>query len=112
MVPIGHTWVVQTREQQPVRFPDKDGLVINANGDPWKLRTLHPCPKPVAEMGFLIEGLTLPGQVILDCFCGTGSGLVAAEQLGRRWIGCDLSRHYCQIAMKRLAETLQHPAIG
>ena len=56
-------------------------------------------------MGFIIEALTTPGQVILDCFCGTGSGLVAAEKLGRLWIGCDKSRTYCQIAMRELGAT-------
>jgi DNA modification methylase len=103
-LPIGHTWVVQSKERQPIRFPDKDGLVMNADGDPWRLRKFHPCPKPVAEMGFIIEALTMPGQVILDCFCGLGSTLVAAKTLGRRWIGCDLSKYYCQIAMMRLAK--------
>src|SRR5690606_33531336 len=44
----------------------------------------------------------LPGQTVLDCCCGLGSTLVAAELLGRNWIGCDLSRTYCQVAMKRL----------
>jgi DNA modification methylase len=68
------------------------------------LKMLHPCPKPVEEMALLIKALTEPGQIILDCFCGLGSTLVAAQQLGRRWIGCDRSRFYCQIAMRRLAE--------
>jgi DNA modification methylase len=53
-------------------------------------------------MAWMIESLTKPGQVVLDCFCGLGSTLIAAEQLGRNWIGCDLSRNYCKIAMRRL----------
>ena len=52
----------------------------------------------------MIEALTQPGQIVLDCFCGLGSTLVAAQQLGRLWIGCDKGRTYCQWAMKRLAE--------
>src|ERR1700690_2945714 len=67
------------------------------------LRKIHPCPKPVEEMQFLVESLTRPGQIILDCCCGTGSTLLAAEMTNRQWIGCDLSKRYCQIAMKRLA---------
>ena len=51
----------------------------------------------------MVESLTQPGQVVLDCCCGIGSTLIAADLLGRQWIGCDLSRRYCQIAMKRLA---------
>jgi site-specific DNA-methyltransferase (adenine-specific) len=97
----GHIWIVQTREQRPIAFPaDRDGVIFyRPNG----LRGLHPCPKTIEEMKFMIESLTKPGQTVLDCFCGLGTTLVAAEQLGRRWIGCDLSRRYCQIAMKRLA---------
>lgn len=68
------------------------------------LKKLHPCPKPVEEMLFLIDALTQPGEIILDCACGTGGTLVAVAQLSRRWIGCDKSRTYCQVAMKRLAE--------
>jgi site-specific DNA-methyltransferase (adenine-specific) len=66
------------------------------------LRKLHPCPKPVEELAFLVESLTKPGEIILDCFCGLGSTLIAAEMLDRKWIGCDLGRTYCQAAMQRL----------
>jgi site-specific DNA-methyltransferase (adenine-specific) len=92
---------VQTREQTPIPFPaDRDGLIFY---QPLKgLQDLHPCPKTIEEMAFVIESLTKPGQIVLDCFCGLGSTLVAAQQLGRFWVGCDRSRHYCQIAIKRL----------
>ncbi len=96
----GHVWVVQTREQQPVEFPHRDSLVMYQNVGP--LRKLHPCIKPPEELAFIIESLTQPGQIVLDCFCGLGSTLLAAQQLGRRWIGCDRSRNYCRVAMKRL----------
>lgn len=102
---FGHIWVVQTREQAPIRFPDDDALLIIGSRGWW--RDYHPCPKSTEEMQFLVRHLTQPGQIVLDCFAGTGTTLVAAEQLGRRWIGCDLSRRYCQVAMKRLAELRQ-----
>lgn len=97
----GHTWIVQTKEQTPIDFPAKDSLVVYEQNEP--IRKYHPCPKPVEEAAFMIEALTNPGQIVLDCCCGLGSTLVAAQQLGRRWIGCDLSKRYCQITMKRLA---------
>jgi hypothetical protein len=97
----GHTWVVQTRDQQPIDFPPKDSLITcNALGS---LTRKHPCIKPPEELAFMIEALTAPGQIVLDCFCGLGSTLVSAEQLNRLWIGCDLSRSYCKIAMQWLA---------
>jgi DNA modification methylase len=97
---FGHIWLVQTREQQPVRFPDADSLIV-LDTRPALLK-LHPCPKAVKEMTFLVEHLTQPSEIILDCFAGIGSTLVAAQRLGRRWIGCDLSRAYCRVALRRL----------
>jgi DNA modification methylase len=97
---FGHIWVVQTREQTPIRFPDDDALVTVGRRP--KITRLHPCPKAENEMLFLVRHLTEPGQIVLDCFCGSGTTLVAAQQLGRRWIGCDLSELYCQVAMNRL----------
>jgi phage N-6-adenine-methyltransferase len=93
-------WIVQTRERRPIPFPaDRDGVIVFD-----KLARGHPFPKPVEELAFMIEALTKPGQIVLDCFAGTGSTLVAAEQLGRRWVGCDLGLRYCRIAMGRLAD--------
>lgn len=100
---VPNAWVVQTRERQPVEHPN-DMLVRVDRKVFVPFKKLHPCPKPVEELMFMIESLTEPGQIILDCFCGLGSTLVAAEMLGRKWIGCDVSRTYCQVAMKRLAK--------
>jgi site-specific DNA-methyltransferase (adenine-specific) len=97
----GNLWVVQTQDQQPIPFPsNRDGLIFYKGLG--RLRKWHPCPKTVEEMLFLVESLSAPGQIVLDPFCGTGSTLVAAQRLGRRWIGCDLSDRYCKIALRRL----------
>lgn len=100
----GHVWIVQTREQQPIEFPERDSLVTYDDLGLAMIR-LHPCIKPPEESAFIIESVTQPGEIVLDCFCGLGGSLIAAKKLGRSWIGCDLSRTYCQVAMKRLAET-------
>lgn len=102
MAASGHVWVVQTQEQQPINFPARDSLIKYDNPGP--LIKKHPCIKPPEDMAFLIESLTSPGDTILDCFCGLGSTLVAAKNLGRQWIGCDRSRNYCRIALRRLRE--------
>lgn len=102
MNPTGHSWVVQTREQAPVPFPNRDALVVHEDSRSFK--RFHPCPKPVEELQFLVESLTDPGDIVLDCFCGLGSTLIAADLLGRRWIGCDISKRYCQVTMMRLQE--------
>jgi site-specific DNA-methyltransferase (adenine-specific) len=97
---FGHSWLVQRREQTPIQQPDDDALLL-LDKKP-ELSLLHPCAKAVEEMAFLIRHLTQPGDIILDPFCGSGTTLVAAHQLGRRWIGCDKGPTYCQVAMNRL----------
>lgn len=63
---------------------------------------LHPTQKPLELMKALIELVTLPGQVVLDPFCGSGTTLVAAAELGRRWIGMEIDEGYCRAARERL----------
>ena len=110
MAAIGNVWVAQTRERQPIDFPQRDSLIMCDRAPYLPLRKHHPCPQPCEELQFLVEALTQPSQIVLDCCCGLGSTLVAAESLGRKWIGCDLSRTYCQISMKRLAAVAKMPS--
>jgi len=64
----------------------------------------HDCPKPIKLMIRLVNDLTDVGQEILDPFCGSGTTLVAAKQLGRKAVGIEISEKYCEIAVKRLAQ--------
>ncbi len=45
-----------------------------------------------------------PGDIVADFFCGSGTTLAAAEKLGRRWIGCDLSRYAVHVTRKRFLD--------
>lgn len=65
--------------------------------------TDHPTTKPLSLMTRIISVITNPGQIILDCCCGSGSTLIAAKQTGRHWIGIDISEEYCRLARKRVA---------
>ena len=64
----------------------------------------HPTQKPVALMRWILERWTKPGDLILDPYCGSGPVLQAAKDLGRRAIGVEICREYCDIAIKRLAQ--------
>jgi len=50
----------------------------------------YPTPKPLALLERIINASSNPGDVVLDPFCGCGPAIVAAEKLGRKWIGIDI----------------------
>lgn len=58
--------------------------------------------KPVDLIERIISIASRPDDLVLDCFCGSGSTLVAAERSGRRWIGADLGRFAIHTSRKRL----------
>ena len=64
---------------------------------------LHVAQKPTKLLRALIELTTARDQVVLDPFCGSGSTLVAAKSLGRRYIGFDNDRECVRVASERLA---------
>jgi site-specific DNA-methyltransferase (adenine-specific) len=79
----------------------RDGSVLRFNTVPSAGR-LHPTEKPLELLCYLIGKLS--PDVILDPFMGSGSTLVAAKQLGRKAIGCEVEERYCEIAANRLAQ--------
>ena len=61
----------------------------------------HPTMKPVELVTRALEHASLPGQVVTDPFLGSGTTLIAAEQLGRRCFGIEIDPHYCDVIVKR-----------
>lgn len=78
--------------------------------DVWEFKDpqqmLYPTTKNIDMLKLIIETSSNPGDWVLDCFCGSGTTLVAAQQLGRRWIGIDKSERAISVARKRIAEAL------
>ncbi len=62
----------------------------------------HPTTKPLALMRELVSLFSDPGELVLDPFAGSGSTGVACNQLGRRFLGWELSPEYHAIATRRL----------
>lgn len=64
---------------------------------------LHPTQKPLEVLSPLIGAFCPPGGLVLDPFCGSGSTLLAARQLGRDWLGIELDAGHRRTAAQRLA---------
>lgn len=60
--------------------------------------------KPEELLRRIILSASNPGDIVADFFCGSGTTLAVAEKLGRRWIGCDLSKFAIQVTRKRLLD--------
>ena len=64
---------------------------------------IHPAQKPIEVMRWCIEESDIDG-IILDPFMGSGTTLVAAYSLGRKAIGIEIEKKYCDIAIQRLRQ--------
>lgn len=62
----------------------------------------YPTQKPEALLERIIKASSNNGDLVLDCFCGSGTTLATAQKLGRRWIGCDINLGAIQTTTKRL----------
>jgi site-specific DNA-methyltransferase (adenine-specific) len=65
---------------------------------------LHPTQKPLPCLLPFIETFSAPGDLVLDPFAGSGSTLLAARTLGRRYLGIELDAGYHAIAQRRLGQ--------
>lgn len=64
----------------------------------------YPTQKPLALLERIIAASSNPGDVVLDPFCGCGTAIAAAEKLGRRWLGIDVT-HLAIAAIRRRMDT-------
>ena len=64
----------------------------------------HPTPKPIQLIRKMILNASNEGDLVLDCFMGSGTTAVASQQTNRKFIGSELSEEYVKICEKRLAQ--------
>lgn len=76
----------------------------NGSADGKENLKLHPTVKPVAMLKDAILDVTKRGDIVLDCFLGSGSTLIACEQTGRICYGIELEPKYCDVTIKRYEE--------
>ena len=77
----------------------KQTTVIEENKP--NVNALHPTMKPIGLMARLIKNSTKKNDIVLDTFGGSGSTLIAAEQLGRKAYLCELDPRYVDVIVER-----------
>lgn len=65
---------------------------------------VHPCPRSLRHMAWLVTEYTRPGHVVLDPFAGIGTTLLAAKTQGQPAIGIEINERYCEIVATRLSQ--------
>ena len=70
-------------------------------------KTGYPTQKPLALLERVVSASSNVGEVVLDPFCGCATTCVAAEKLGRQWIGIDLSEKAYDLVVQRLAKEVK-----
>ena len=78
------------------------------SADVWAFGTVHaypgkhPCEKPLVMLEHIVMASSREGGTVLDCFCGSGNALIAAQRNGRGFLGCDMSEHWANVARARV----------
>src|SRR5579883_1458730 len=80
----------------------KDVIEIPTTCNGMHEKTPHPTQKPEELLRKLILAASNIGDLVIDPFLGSGTTAVVAEQLQRKWLGCDISLEYCQWAARRI----------
>ncbi len=93
----GRLWQPNPRGAKP-----RDVIEIPTTCNGMHEKTPHPTQKPEELLRRLVLASSNPGEVVIDPFLGSGTTVVVAEQLKRKWKGCDLSVEYCDWAIQRI----------
>jgi DNA modification methylase len=106
-IPLQDLWTYQPHTSGTVYNSDEciDGDVrwIGKRGD--RERLGYPTQKPVSLLERIIQASSNPGDLVLDPFCGCGTTIDAAEKLGRKWIGIDITQLAASLIKNRLRDT-------
>jgi DNA modification methylase len=95
-------WTNQEKAMRIFSYPR--ARMLSENG-------LHPTQKPIALMRWCIELFTFPGDTVFDPFMGSGATGVACVQLGRSFVGCEISEDYYNIAKRRIEQAQLQPRL-
>ena len=95
------------QELNPLGKYPEDVLDISIEAPSAGLRTGYPTQKPEELLSRIIRASSSPGDLVLDCFIGSGTTAAVAQKLGRRWIVCDINKGAIQTTSKRLMGVIE-----
>jgi site-specific DNA-methyltransferase (adenine-specific) len=100
------TWILRPQDVPDAFQPEEDTWYQPRVCGTFKERAgFHGCQMPEQLLGRIVTVSSNPGELVLDPFAGSGSTLVVAKKLGRRFLGCELSADYVKQVQQRLGET-------
>jgi hypothetical protein len=76
------------------------------DADPTGKQADHPCPRKIAHVRWLVRWWTEPTDLVVDPFMGSGTTALAAKELGRRFVGVEVERKFCDTAIGRLRQSV------
>ena len=108
-------------KHEPCLYGWKDGASHNWYSDRKQTTVLdfnrpsanaeHPTMKPVNLFAYLIQNSTKNGDVVLDSFGGSGTSIIACEQLERTCFTMEFDTHYCDVIISRWEKLTGHKAV-
>ena len=87
-------YLTTRKGSRPTGFQSSEGAEKNG----------HPCPKPLGQMTWIVNRVSLDGETVVDPFMGSGTTGVACMNLGRKFIGIEIERKYFDIACRRIED--------
>ncbi len=98
-------WSANGVPRKKIYLDEKEGKKMQ---DIWEFKDpqypKYPTEKSLDLLKFIIEASSNEGDLVLDCFCGSGTTLIAAQELNRNWIGIDKSDQAIKVTQKKLAQ--------
>jgi DNA modification methylase len=118
LLPAGNRWLVWDKKQPMPSFSDCEMAWTNLEGNASRMfslccsgvlcggdERLHPTQKPLALIKWCL-GFFPNAKSLLDSYCGSGTTLLAAKDMGLSAVGIELEEKYCEIAANRLRQSV------
>jgi len=96
------TWNPHSKGAKP-----RDVIEIPTTCNGMNEKTKHPTQKPEELIRKFILASSKRQDIVIDPFLGSGTTAVTAEQLGRKWLGCDMNSEYLELAFQRIKDANQ-----